>query len=163
MFGWYNVAFGNSTLLYWTIAFIASVLFLYYFFKTMKALEALPLKLYPEELMIKDYRGIKWSGSTFASVQWGTKNLALTNKRLALSAQFFGAETYKEVLSFFYEKEEYEKHKGMTAWLLKDVSLDDDSVVVIGESETQSFNKITWKFKENKDFLFETVQKYHKK
>lgn len=142
-----------------SLAILFTVAFIVPFAMKAKSAE---LKLYPEEKMIKDYRAITWSGSTAMSWQtaW-TKNVALTDKRIALSSNFFGVETYKGSLSVFYNEEDFQKYKGLTSCLLKEVYVKNDAVFIVAKPRTQPMN-FTWKLKEDKDFIYQTVLKYRK-
>ena len=159
LFGWYKFFTGAPGSFYLILAIMFSVAFVVPF--AMKAQSA-NLALYEGEKMIKDYRAITWSGSTAMSWQtaW-TKNVALTDKRIALSSNFFGVETYKGALSVFYNEDDCEKYKGITSCILKDINLKDDAVYIVAKAKMQPVN-FTWKIKEDKDFIYQTITKYRK-
>ena len=159
IFCWYQVIMGTSNDFFLILGILSTVAFAVPFVINRKSAD---LTLYPDEKMIKDYRGISWTGST--ALSWSTawtKNVAITDKRIALSSNFFGVETYKGALSVFYNEDEYAKHKGVTACILKDVYLKDDAVYVVGKPKLQPAN-FTWKIKEDKDFIYQTIKKYRK-
>ena len=160
LFGWYKVLIEGQGGFFLILAIIFSVACIVPFAMKAKSAE---LKLYPDEKIIKDYRAVTWSGSTAMSWQtaW-TKNVGLTDRRVALSSNFFGVETYKGALSVFYNEADFQKYKGITSCMLKDVYTKDDAVFIVAKSRTQPMN-FTWKLKEDKDFIYQTILKYHSK
>ncbi len=154
LFGWYKFYIGTPGSFYLVLAIVFTIAFVVSL--VMKGQSA-NLSLYEGESLIKDYRAVSWSASAILTRQWSwTKNVALTNKRIVLSSNFFGVETYKGAMSVFYNENDFQQNKSVTSCLLKDVRLEDDAVLIVLRAVTLPTD-ITWKLKEDKDFIYKTI------
>jgi len=116
-------------------------------------------RFYQEKRLFKEYVGITVDGYAFLSYsKMLFINVMVTNKRVAVSSNWFGVQSYKLPASMFYKDSDFEMANRLIRLHLYNIYKKDGFVYIKGKRKF-FITKITWVIKDA-DLIYDTAVRY---